>query len=180
MTASLVAAAEASGWDLAAHIEPWAIAVTDRLTEYTSSLSTRRVLVIDTTPLAAATAVELLRRRHADAAITTDRPDELGHALVTLERGGSYLGAGVFDLAATMPPLPPEGLSILRRLGEGATYEQIAAAEHLSLTSLKRTIRALKKLHDVDDREALIRAAHRLGVIDTPSSSASQAPSVPR
>ena len=83
MTASLVAAAEASGWDLAAHIEPWAIAVTDRLTEYTSSLSTRRVLMIDTTPLAAAvrdpsTTRERLREAVARA---NRRADELASKL---------------------------------------------------------------------------------------------------
>jgi len=136
---------ELDDWDVPAH-------VTDRLD--VGGPSTIRLVPCDSLP--AQVAVAAVRNDEIKAAITFAEVDQIGAVVQTVGRGISCLTAGVIQNALTMSHLSDRQIAIVKLLALGRSNEFIAEEAHVSLSTLKRELRTLRRMTGCDDRISVI------------------------
>ncbi len=121
------------------------------------------------------TVYDLLGEGAAGFLTTSARPDELRDAILAVAAGDIFLAPEV-QLAVAReirlrtrderPVLSPREREALRRIADGESVPTIAAAMHLSVSTVKTHVHHLYEKLEVSDRAAAVAVAMRRGLID--------------
>lgn len=138
---------------LSQHID-WSVAavITDRI----DSDGPATVRLIPCGGLPAQVAVAAVRNNEIRAALTFAEISQIGPVLQTVGRGISCLTEGVIHNALSMAHLSDRQIAIVKLLALGMSNEFIAEAAHMSLSTLKRELRTLRRMTGCDDRISVI------------------------
>jgi two-component system nitrate/nitrite response regulator NarL len=145
-----------------------------RLLTLTSSegLTTRILFVA--ARLSRSTAYELLVLGAGGCVLSDTTADELGCAIAEVAAGRTFLCPAVQDALVGEirvrerepgPLLSPREHEVLRRVAGGQSTPAIAAAMHLSMSTVKTHLRHAYDKLEVSDRAAAVAAAMRRGLI---------------
>jgi two-component system nitrate/nitrite response regulator NarL len=145
-----------------------------RLLTLTSSegLTTRMLFVA--ARLSRSTAYELLVLGAGGCVLSDTTADELGRAITEVAAGRTFLCPAVQDALVGEirvrerepgPLLSPREHEVLRRVAGGQSTPAIAAAMHLSMSTVKTHLRHAYDKLEVSDRAAAVAAAMRRGLI---------------
>jgi two-component system nitrate/nitrite response regulator NarL len=145
-----------------------------RLLTLTSSegLTTRILFVA--ARLSRSTAYELLVLGAGGCVLSDTTADELGCAIAEVAAGRTFLCPAVQDALVGEirvrerepgPLLSPREHEVLRRVAGGESTPAIAAAMHLSMSTVKTHLRHAYDKLEVSDRAAAVAAAMRRGLI---------------
>jgi two-component system nitrate/nitrite response regulator NarL len=102
-------------------------------------------------------------------------PEQLREAIITVAAGGVFLareiqGAVALEIRMRVsddrPVLSPREREVLRRIADGESVPTIAAALHLSLSTVKTHAHHLYEKLEVSDRAAAVAVAMRRGLLD--------------
>jgi two-component system nitrate/nitrite response regulator NarL len=146
----------------------------DRLLTLTSSegLTTRFLFIA--ARLSRSTAYELLVLGAGGCVLSDTTAEELGRAITEVAAGRTFLCPAVqHALVGEIrvrerdpgPLLSPREHEVLRRVAGGQSTPAIAAAMHLSISTVKTHLRHLYDKLEVSDRAAAVAAAMRRGLI---------------
>jgi two-component system nitrate/nitrite response regulator NarL len=121
------------------------------------------------------TAYDLLGEGAAGFLTKATSPEQLREAIITVAAGGVFLareiqGAVALEIRMRVsddrPVLSPREREVLRRIADGESVPTIAAALHLSLSTVKTHAHHLYEKLEVSDRAAAVAVAMRRGLLD--------------
>ena len=129
-----------------------AVLITDRIE--IEGPTTIRLIPCD--PLHAQVALSGVRQGQIRAATTFAELAQLGAIAETVGRGISCLSEGLLQCASSMSQLSERQLAILKLLARGTSNELIAERAHMSMSTLKRELRLLRRVTGCHDRTSFV------------------------
>ncbi|MFV0523258.1 MAG: hypothetical protein ACK5RL_02035 [Acidimicrobiales bacterium] len=114
------------------------------------------VRIVRADGLPAQLAIAAVAANDISAALTLDEVEQVAAVASSVAQGISCLTAGVIHHARSMAILNDRQLEVVKLLALGLSNECIAERAHISVSTLKRELRALRSLTDCDDRASVL------------------------
>ncbi len=163
---ALVQVGTSAGWRVRATVAPDTYLIVDGVRATEDDRTARRtVLVVDATPFAASTGLQVLSSGLVASVMLGTRPSGLVFALESLQRGWGAVPDELLELALRMPHLTERQLAVVGAVIAGQSTAEISRGLFLSEASVKRELATLYRSFDLRSRVALAALGSSLGVL---------------